>query len=299
MNSRPTLDSLRQPEHTGDNRCIPCTSVNITIALCLGVVTAYIWIPAGIALFIASLIIIYLRGYLIPGTPTLTKRYLPEPILKLFEQTSSKPNHSGLEQPSRPTPAKEQTTDPETILLEANAIEPCQNKDDLCLTDEFQATWDEHLDTTSFDSLLTESENEGDAKSKEQIHNSEQTPFDQLVETDEEIHVESQKPDDDIFAYTDTAQVGYWRSHSAFLADITAAAALSEQYDGWSDLMVEERFQAINGLRAFLEECPECGGEIEMGEDVVESCCRAHDVLVLSCIDCETRLLEIDNPQVK
>ena len=37
--------------------------------------------------------------------------------------------------------------DPERVLLDANAVEPCQNETDLCLIDKFQQAWREHIHT--------------------------------------------------------------------------------------------------------------------------------------------------------
>ena len=34
------LDTFRQPEYTGDNRCIPCTVVNVAIAAVLAALIA-------------------------------------------------------------------------------------------------------------------------------------------------------------------------------------------------------------------------------------------------------------------
>ena len=44
--------------------------------------------PAGGAALLAALGLIYLRGYLVPGTPTLTRRYLPESVLAAFGKRS-------------------------------------------------------------------------------------------------------------------------------------------------------------------------------------------------------------------
>jgi rRNA maturation protein Nop10 len=44
----------------------------------------------------------------------------------------------------------------------------------------------------------------------------------------------------------------------------------------------------------FLESCPACGGDPELGEETVESCCRQAEVYTYSCPDCGARLLEIE-----
>jgi len=79
------IDRLRRPQYTGDNRCIPCTIVNLLIAALVAVALGVAWLPvAGAVAFVLSVLAIYLRGYLVPGTPTLTKRYMPVRVLELF-----------------------------------------------------------------------------------------------------------------------------------------------------------------------------------------------------------------------
>jgi hypothetical protein len=71
------LDALRQPEHTGEYRCTPCTVVNSVIAVVLAAALAVLWLPAGVLALAVSLAANHLRGYLVPGTPELTRRYFP------------------------------------------------------------------------------------------------------------------------------------------------------------------------------------------------------------------------------
>lgn len=78
------LFRLRREEHTGEQRCWPCTLVNILIVVGLAAALGHVSRPLAIALMAAGLVLIYLRGYLIPGTPELTRRYLPGRVLRLF-----------------------------------------------------------------------------------------------------------------------------------------------------------------------------------------------------------------------
>jgi hypothetical protein len=84
MDLRGVLDTLGQPEYTGENRCLPCTALNLAVAVGVAVVVgrrrravAGAWLAVAVAL-------IALRGYLVPGTPELTKRYLPDRVLAWF-----------------------------------------------------------------------------------------------------------------------------------------------------------------------------------------------------------------------
>lgn len=89
------LNRVRQPEYTGENRCLPCTVLNVGIAVVLtlvvaasvgyavGATTAAI---VGAVTLLSALATIGLRGYLVPGTPRLTERYLPERLQRRFHE---------------------------------------------------------------------------------------------------------------------------------------------------------------------------------------------------------------------
>ncbi|GAB3032824.1 hypothetical protein GCM10025298_22210 [Natronobiforma cellulositropha] len=79
-------ERVHQPEYTGENRCIPCTSVNVVIALVVAGGIALWNRPIALVAFVLSLAAIYVRGYLVPGTPTLTKRYFPDWLLAKFDK---------------------------------------------------------------------------------------------------------------------------------------------------------------------------------------------------------------------
>jgi len=78
-------DRLRRPEYTGENRCLPCTVVNVCLTLVAAAVATVALTPlGGLVVLTGGLVAIYFRGYLVPGTPTLTMRYFPPRLLELF-----------------------------------------------------------------------------------------------------------------------------------------------------------------------------------------------------------------------
>lgn len=82
---RDVFDRVRQPEYTGENRCLPCTALNGVLALVLAAglgVVVHPWLAVPTLVVAGGAI--YLRGYLVPKTPELTRRYLPERVLGLF-----------------------------------------------------------------------------------------------------------------------------------------------------------------------------------------------------------------------
>ncbi|AFZ72044.1 hypothetical protein [Natronobacterium gregoryi] len=93
MTGTDSLDRFRRPEYTGDSRCVPCTILNVGLAVVFSVgVAAGVRYGAGTtaaaiagtATLATSLLAIYLRGYLVPRTPQLTETYLPERIRRRF-----------------------------------------------------------------------------------------------------------------------------------------------------------------------------------------------------------------------
>ncbi|CDK39939.1 hypothetical protein [Halorubrum sp. AJ67] len=93
MSSRGTSlrDRIREPEYTGENRCVPCTVLNVVLAAALTAAAAVFGPVVAAAVLVASLGSIYYRGYLVPGTPELTKRYLPDRVLRLFGKAPEGP----------------------------------------------------------------------------------------------------------------------------------------------------------------------------------------------------------------
>ena len=268
--SRSIADRLRQPEYTGENRCIPCTIVNTVIAL---VASGLLWFGAtsygasgaaswlGIGSFVVFAGAIYFRGYLVPGTPELTKQYFPRWLLEWFGKTPE----------ARPAP--ESSIEPEEILNAAGVIQPCMNGEDLCLTEEFQAAWRDRI---------AEVRESGDTREN----------LAEVLDTDPDaLDIESH--DEARLARLDGQHVGQWESEGALVADLAAEPLMAEHYGGWEDLEVHERSRVLVSLRIFLEECPTCGGPVQLTEDQVESCCSTMDVVAAVCGECESRLLEV------
>lgn len=98
MTVRDSIDRLRQPAYTGENRCTPCTLLNVAIAAVLVVAATTLALSrtdrvgaavVGTALAAVSGATIYLRGYLVPGTPRLTETVLPDRVHRRLETRPS------------------------------------------------------------------------------------------------------------------------------------------------------------------------------------------------------------------
>lgn len=255
---------LRQPEYTGENRCVPCTVVNLVIAAVVSGLVAVASLPAAALVFGVSVATIYLRGYLVPGTPTLTKRYLPDSVLKLFDKH---------EVPDPPT--VEDDADVEAFLLDTGALEECRDGTDFCLTDDFHDAWYDRIET------YRERGDETDSVA---------ALFEGLDIDPDRVRIESYG--DAYEAYIDDTRVGQWESRAAYLADIAAEEEFRERHPAWNRLGFDERTEILGALRLWLERCPECDGPVTLGEDTVESCCRSIDVIAATCEDCGARVFE-------
>jgi hypothetical protein len=282
-----SFDTLRQPEYTGENRCTPCTIVNVVIAAVASAALAIASPVVGVVAFVAFAGIIYLRGYLVPGTPTLTKRYLPERVLAWFDKA--------------PAPGEEYAlgvdadgdVDVEETLVGVGALEVCEDGSDLCLTPEFREAWRAHVDRLrGGDPPGGESADfDGAAEAGAVIL------ADVLDVRPERVSIATRGSAVD--AEIDGGRIGRWESRAAFVADMAAERALEERTSDWSELPVEQRSHLLSSLRIFLERCPECGGRVAMEEETVESCCRSWEVVAGACRDCDARLFEIDMSQVQ
>lgn len=269
LSSWHVLDRLYQPAYIGDNRCIPCTVVNLAIAVLIGAAIATVSLPAGVLSVLLSGLLIYFRGYLVPGTPKLTKRYLPAPVMRLFEPHEALGNSVGA--PLDPT------VDVERLLVAGGVVAPCEDRDDLCLAPEFRASWDDRMAE-----LRAASPNRDDVG----------TMFD--LATDQLSLHEA----DDVLTATYNPpngrwrRIGQWESSAAYLADAASADLISNRMSDWHSLSVSDRTAVLDGLRLFLDECPACRGPVRFGEEAVPSCCGSVDVIAASCEDCGARLFE-------
>lgn len=271
MTSSSALGRFRQPQYTGENRCVPCTAVNVAIAAVLAVgVAAGIGTYgsdassatlAGSVVFVLSAIVIYLRGYLVPGTPSLTKRYLPDWLLRRFDK-----------HPSVVTAGD--GLDVETTLKQIGVVTECERTNDLCLTERFRTAWQEEIAA-----LRSEGASNGDLA--------------RILDVDPD-RLSIEEHGNAFVATLDDRRVGQWESRAAFLADVAAADVLQERDPNWARMALERRSEILNGLRIFLERCPACDGRVTLDQEVVDSCCRSIDVVAVTCRDCSARVFEAE-----
>ncbi|WP_418283808.1 hypothetical protein [Halorubrum sp. DTA46] len=283
---RTGLDRFRQAEYTGENRCLPCAIVNVGIAsVVAAAVTVLFAVELAALVFAVSLAAIWLRGYLVPGTPELTKRYLPERVLRLF----------GKGREAAP-PAE---IDAESYLLAADVLIETPDGTEFAFAPWFESAWWSRL--VELDEVADESARDGsDPVATDSTADGAKAPADiAALATLTGADAEALSIDwrgGAAYARADGARIGHWESRAAFLADLAADRVLADRLDDWERLPLAARSGVLGALRLFVETCPTCEGTVALEERVVESCCASYDVVAGRCLDCDARLFEMDLP---
>ena len=297
--------TLRQPEYTGENRCLPCTVVNAMItavgSVGVGVVASPI---AGTVALTVGAAAIWLRGYLVPYTPQLTERYLPERVLAWFGKAESPTGLTGVNAAANGAAANGGTagdsssdvtgdaTDGEQSvegrLLAAGVLRPAG--DDYELAPSFRASWRERAanqsptDTAAFHRLVT-GERDTEDRADDDNGGSDADLNPQSVTFD--------RRDGRFRALIDGRTAAAWESPVAAAADFAAVPALARQVPDWGTSSVPARVELLAALRLWLPACPDCGGMVSLSRDTVSSCCQSVPVAAGTCDDCGVRLFEV------
>ncbi|ELY60268.1 hypothetical protein C491_03200 [Natronococcus amylolyticus DSM 10524] len=272
---RTALARVRNPEYTGENRCVPCTIVNVSLAAAGSAIIGSVSRKGGAAAFAGSLAAIGLRGYLVPGTPALTKRYLPAPILERFDAHPLEESDEDAEALTTETieeyeRQQERAVNPERFLLDVGAVELREN--DLGFTDDLADRIDGRLRTLPDDPL-------------------EPALVAELYGLEPAAVTVADRP---YPAVRIGRRIHKWPSTAALRADLATHRALEGLTDRWREVPQAQRIELLEVLRSFRERCPDCGGPITLTEDTVDSCCQTYAVHALNCDGCEQPLLEFD-----
>ncbi|MBX0288740.1 hypothetical protein EGH22_20630 [Halomicroarcula sp. F28] len=284
------INSLKQEEYTGENRCKPCTVLNVVIAGVIGAAVAQkSRISAALVLGL-SVGLIYFRGYLIPGTPTMTKRYLPPVVLNWFGKKQTVDTASGFGKPNEdsiqtgrgshetdstnPTGFAEDSKniDMESYFIECQILEVCADETDLCPTPEFHNRWNDTVTRLDSKDIGTEA-------------------IVEAYDLDSNAEYDIEMKDKKLLLNRDGRVKGQWPSKSALIADIFASEVLTEMDPEWGSRNAEEKGFILNGLRLFLPTCPD-GDSVTLTHDVVESCCTSRKVVAAVCENSDERLFE-------
>ena len=304
--SRSSAIDVRQPEYTGQNRCWPCTLVNVAlvalVALAAGVVTTAS-VPVAVGIGTVGLALVWLRGYVVPGTPRFAPR-LVAPIPgsdALFHGGGSKPDvapdggpgagpdggSDSLDSHSRPDADSDADSDSEsasstvkgeellTRLLETGVLSA--ENDSIGPTEAYTERWQAEMER------LRDADTEVLAETARDI--SPATAARVIRDDDEWVALSSGNM---------TTIEETWLRRPVAIAEIAGYRA-TEPF--LSDDAV--RLAAARTNRMFLESCPDCGSKLGRGLDM--ECCGGYagpgeePTETLVCPSCEVRLYTFPN----
>lgn len=250
--------TIRRREYTGENRCMPCTVVNVLLAVALTVPVFLLSSLVGVVALSGSLLAIYLRGYLVPGTPELTKRHLPPAVLRLFGK--------------EPVSEALGDLDDEELWTALEAAGVVDGDGEPSLADGFRSRWLAEIDRIR-DHDLDE------------------------AAVERTLGVENAAKRGDRAYSVDGNRLVRWDSRAALIADVAASAVFRERFEDWEAFDCDNRRDAFDHLRLLLLTCPECGGSVERDGERLDPCCqRAHTVVWSECAGCGSLLAELSVP---
>lgn len=264
-------------EYTGDQRCLPCTVVNLGLLILSGLTIALLSKLAAVAFGILGIFLIWIRGYFVPYTPQFAPKiaaHLPITFYEEARQSSSLMEFSerGIETTRNGgkvmlgTDERDASNDVSTTILpplsEAGIIR--QRDDTLVLDESYREKWRSVIRDVRGDNLKAAIEMTTPAENVERVTEGEATWY---VLTDEDRSIKSET----------------WLSPAVAIAEVAAIEALEDSLS--SSTVV----QAAAFLRPFLEQCPVCEGDLI--ETTADQCCASYGPdgpqNVLACSDCE------------
>ena len=262
------LDAIVRPEYTGDRRCWPCTVVNVGVVAALAAIVYVAGFPiAASALVAVGLLGVWARGYVVPYTP----RFAPQ--LAAVLGVGDRFGHGGGQPENEGAGSLGIDAEPSAVvdvLLEAGVLD--EDEGGLYLTESFRNRWREAMEP------LREATDEQLADGVRGIREG----VDVRVESnDRGTYVVVPAPGGN-------ALHDAWLTRPVVIAEVAGVHAL-----GGFGLDREARLAAVEPLRSFIEECPDCGGDVE--ETTTVDCCggpagtAANPDHVLACVDCDSR----------
>lgn len=260
------LDGLRNPEHTGENRCLPCTVVNGCLLLVAAAVLAVAAGPGvAIAVGAAGSVLVWQRGYVVPYTPRFAPRLVDR--LPIPDRWFAKRSGGG-------SIADEEGMDGEggedvlASLVAAGVVG--LEGEDVVLDESFEARWRDEMSALAARSLADV------AAAAESVPS---------VQTAEPVESEGHQ----WFVVDERHSLV---AYPILVAELAAVRTLPDSVGTES-----VRLSAARVLRQFLDRCPVC--DVELVPSSTAPCCGAprDPSETRVCPACEHRLVTIPEPE--
>ena len=254
------LDRLRRPEYTGENRCLPCTAVNAVGVAAVALLLGRRRRALGAFAALVGAAAIWLRGYVVPGTPRFAPR-LVAPLPVDFDAAHRTEADSGS---LTADPGEDGEIDPEAVMETLVAVDALVvDGETLRLADPFRTALDERV---------------AELRAADGAELAERAAAVAGADVAGEVH--------DGRVLLDGRRDA-WLSRPVALAETAFAELLRERE-------VDEAVarEAARPLRAFLETCPACDGPVR--ETTLRNCCGGPGGVsgdpersVRACTDCD------------
>lgn len=229
---------FNDPRYTGSNRCWPCSLLNGGVAA----VVAGAFLVAGRpflagATAVVALAAIGFRGYLVPGTPQLTRR-LPDPVLAAFGK--------------REPPARAGDAAVTTALRAAGVL-----TDELTLTPDVRET----VETAAREFVDDE----------EALRATIVQSYPEVVD----VNVGRSLGGGEHWHAVDESGMAtvQWEARATAALDAAASTRLAEHLPSWTDRPLAERKAVLALVRHDARTCPVCEGAFTTADGPRVTCC--------------------------
>jgi len=252
---------IRNTQFTGTNRCWPCTAVNLAVIGAVAGTVAVAWSGAATAVVVGvGLVVLWTRGYVIPGTPRLA-RHLPDRVLRSF----------GKEPSDRSPP-----TDVTRALREAGMVKV----GDLRLEDAVRPAYEGRASK-----LVDDSE-----RLKEAVVEA----FDSVESVSNNRALGG---GENWFAKDgDGNTVMRWEARALAAMDVAGEEMLVDRLPGWEECGSTYRHEARAVLRRAVSTCPACSGELVADDGPRVACCGGRSLVgTARCPECAYTVVDAND----
>ncbi|AUX10394.1 hypothetical protein AArcSl_2779 [Halalkaliarchaeum desulfuricum] len=279
------LGRFRNPDYTGNNRCIPCTLLNLYVAALVGFTIALAQHQlVGATVFAVLALLVYFRGYLVPGIPALTA--VPKIVLSRVRRSENRDETESESEGESEVKSREgsqtkagsgtEEQESTSFVMELIAVDVLERQgEQLDLTRSAHTDWWNRIRTLDQrDSVL-------EPLARQYGLDPDRASLDWVGESP--------------VLSDDGRALEVWPSEAALVADVAMELVLADRVD-WHQFDRAERNLHLEMFRRFLEACPNCGTALQSpsgsGHRADDAGTDRNAALSIECRDCGATILE-------